>query len=334
MRRTVLFTVFACACSIDHTGLLSTDGEDAGPETDVVVSDIGTPDPDVVLMPDVFDGGPEVPLPMDCTVHVAAEGSDEASGTAEAPLRTLGAALSTAMPVICVAEGPFDEMLRVTYNVLIRGGYCDGFERFGCTTEIRAPGDRVMQIQGPERIQVELEGLSMETGSTSEAGGSTYGIQVIESDLIIRSSSIRAKNAAAGANAGVGATGPAGENGGDDGRRSGGDECSAGGNGGDTTLGGPESGQDGEGASGAFGLGGPSGSGGNGTDGTEGAPASGEAGPGAGGSGDGTISADAEFQPSAGERGDTGASGGGGGGGGAGNGGINNVGGGGGGGGC
>lgn len=312
-------------------------GEDGGP--DVVLLDA---DPDVLLMPDVFDSGtdapqlPDVPvvsLPMDCAVHVAVGGSDEASGDQDAPLATLGAALATMMPVICVSEGRFEEALSIADSVFIRGGYCDGFGELGCNTEVSAPGEHAIHIQGAERIRVELEGLSLATGTTDESGGSTYGIQSMDTELIVRDCVIQARDGVAGANGDTGEEGAAGENGGDDGRRSGGDTCTRGGTGGETS-GGPRPGADGEGADGDFGQGGDAGSGGDGGRGSDGAPAAGDATPGAGGSGGGSVSANAEFQPVGGMPGATGAPGGGGGGGGAGNFGVNNIGGGGGGGGC
>ncbi|MFK7998183.1 MAG: hypothetical protein AB8H86_01255 [Polyangiales bacterium] len=340
MRWAVSLLLFTTACSIDHTGLLPTAAEDVGP--DVRLRDSGPTNSDVLVMPDVFDAGTDIPelpdvpvvsLPMDCTVHVAVGGSDEASGEADAPLATLSAALAMMPPVICVSEGPFEEALTVSESVFIRGGYCDGFEMLGCKTEVRAPGPRVMHIQGSGRIRVELEGLSLDTGTTDETGASSYGIQVIETELIVRDSVIRAGDGVTGAAGGTGDEGAAGEDGGDDGRRSGGDTCTRGGTGGETS-GGPRPGADGEGAVGDFGQGGNAGSGGNGGGGGDGAPGAGETASGAGGGGGGGISADAEFQPVDGEIGAAGAAGGGGGGGGAGNFGVYNVGGGGGGGGC
>ncbi|MCB9619601.1 MAG: hypothetical protein H6724_09170 [Sandaracinus sp.] len=149
--------VVLCACAADRSGLAGRGGTDAGVPDDADVRVDGAVDAgrdasredagDGGPLDGGLDGGPGDAGPPPCAVHVSEGGDDGAAGTAVDPLATLDEALSraTSGQVVCVSEGSYDAAAVVSRGVVLRGGYCDGFETedpVGCVTTLTSSGPK------------------------------------------------------------------------------------------------------------------------------------------------------------------------------------------------
>ncbi|MCB9635050.1 MAG: hypothetical protein H6721_23235 [Sandaracinus sp.] len=211
--------VVLSACAADRGGLAGRGGSDGGvPDADVRVDasvdaggDAGREDAgDGGPIDGGRDTGPVDAGPPPCAVHVSEGGDDGAVGTAVDPLATLDEALSraTSGQVVCVSEGSYDAAAVVSRGVVLRGGYCEGFESedpVGCVTTLTSSGPEGLVIDADGVV---LETFALETGDASGRGNSSVVVRIASGrGIVLRALRLRAGDGSDGENADDGASG-------------------------------------------------------------------------------------------------------------------------------
>ncbi len=152
-------------------------------------------------------------------IFVATTGSDSAAGTRDAPLASLGAALTMAQQTsgldqIFVATGTYGEQVHLVDGVSILGGY-DATNQWartgGGTSQIVYSGGsgKMIAVQGANITSATTLGmLEIVTADATTPGASNYAVYCNNcGGLTIQNSRIRAGNAAAGARGAQGTSG-------------------------------------------------------------------------------------------------------------------------------
>lgn len=166
------------------------------------------------LWEDIRDGA----MSCDELLVVAEDGDDEADGTAESPVRTIGEALSRGRRMIALmGDGVWEEALRIERGVTIIGGlsWAHSAEESRPLLKVVGQGAHVsgLEVIGVDS-KVTLTGFDIEV-----MGGMTnYGLRIIDSSLVeLRNMQIVAGDGGPGASGKPGeegARGSVGENGG------------------------------------------------------------------------------------------------------------------------
>src|SRR5215211_3277456 len=173
--------------SIDSDGDGTADVSDCGPFD--AGAHPGAPDaPDDFFVDSNCDG---VDGTAATSVFVAPGGSDNAAGTREAAMATIGSAIQKAQFVgrssVLVRAGTYNERVVLAGGISLYGGYGAGWNRSdGATTTIMSTtpvaGDRVVALEALNVVPVtRVERFRIETGDVSAAGVDSYAVRVVGS---------------------------------------------------------------------------------------------------------------------------------------------------------
>ena len=168
-------------------------------------------------------------------LFVRTDGSDDAAGTREQPMRTVAAAISRARVLgdgtdVYLAAGRFPGSLALATGVSLYGGFDPVTWMRSPELESRIEGGSTA-VTGIDVDVVTLDGLTIAGANAVEAGSSAYGILLARSSMItLANSTILVGNGAAGLAGSAGVAGAAGGAGspGRPGVESGGFLCSSG----------------------------------------------------------------------------------------------------------
>src|SRR5512133_2060115 len=148
----------------------------------------------------------------DAAIFVSTVGDDAAAGTRAAPVATMSQAITLASTMgtgagVYAAAGTYDGTVALQTGVHVFGG-------FDPTTWLRDTVVSVTEIRGvavgmtaTDVTDVRIDGVKVTSTTPADAGGSAYGLVLVNASVEVAASTIQAADGA------VGAAGSAGENG-------------------------------------------------------------------------------------------------------------------------